>query len=122
VYPSPVRISPRPKKDEQRGSGKTGNRDDKSLLERVRKLELIVLNLGGSIPAEDSVDVGVHPPHEEASTEDSTEIAISQERSKSNQNEFAQVEQGLGKLLIKDRQSRYLSGEFWIGAHHVCNS
>lgn len=123
VYPNPIRTSPRPKKDDCRGTGNARDGGDKSLLERVRTLELMVVNLGGTVPAENSVGgLGTHPVVTEgtppkALTEDCVTV---QQSPKANYDEISQVEKGLGKLLVKDAQSRYLSEGFWVNVDDVC--
>ena len=79
----------------------------------------MVLNLGGSIAAENSVtDMGVQPPDERQV--DLTEDGINtSEKPKANQGEVTQIEKGLGKLLVKDAQSRYLSEGFWVSVDQV---
>jgi hypothetical protein len=123
VYPSPIRVSPRPKKDDSRSNWKTRDGSDKSLLDRVRKLEQMILKLGGSIPAEDSVaDMLVQPANEATPHEDHTEDSVTPQAPKNNHDDITHVEEGLGKLLVKDAQSRYLSEGFWISVDQVCTS
>jgi hypothetical protein len=123
VYPSPVRVSPRPKKDESRSTGKTRDGNDRSLLERVRKLELMVLNLGGSVPAEDSVtDLGVLTANEATPHEDRMEESVTAQAPNTDHDDVIQVEKGLGRLLVKDTQSRYLSEGFWVSVDRVSTS
>ena len=79
----------------------------------------MVIHLGGSLPVEDSVaDMGaqladdalIHRPEDDGTAAD---------KATADQDEITHVEKGIGKLLVKDAQSRYLSEGFWIGVDQV---
>ena len=83
----------------------------------------MVLNLGGNIPAEDSIaDLGIQPADQATLQEERTvDYLTAQDTPKANSDVVTQVEKGLGKLLVKDAQSRYLSEGFWVSVDQVCS-
>ena len=123
VYPNPIRVSPRPKKSDSRSTGKIGDGSETSLLERVRQLELIVLNLGGSIPVDDSMaDMTMQTTKQAKPHEDHREDSVARQASKVGHDDITHVEKGLGKLVVKDAKSRYLSEGFWVNVDQVGTS
>ena len=110
VYPSPIRVSPRPRRNE--AARNDHERPDRLLLDRLRKLEIMVQKLGGNIDADGSSANSGTPAEARAggsglrSPEDST-------------NDGTSSEKGVGRLVTKNNRSRYLSPAFWVGVDEV---
>jgi hypothetical protein len=117
VYPSPVRISPRPKRAESQRK----NRDepDKLLLERLRKLEIMVKNFGGSVTTEDSLTDFGTPTNVEL--DDTGGRDVRDDAKPRNSPCGADGEKGVGRLVVKSDRSRYMSIAFWASAGDVCD-
>lgn len=110
VYPSPIRVSPRPKRSQLLEQSNAG--PDRLLLERLKKLEIMVQRLGGTIDVDSSISSSGTPAEPQGG-------GFRSHSPEKSTNGGASSERGVGILATKDSRSRYLSSSFWVPAE-VC--
>ena len=93
TFPPPGRAPRKPRKPQ-----------DAELLKRLRRLESVVDSLGGQV--DDDGETHENDNHER-------NISTDGSPAKDNGERRVSLEFGLGRLMIKDGRSRYVSNEFW---------
>lgn len=118
VFPAPGRG---PRKPRKLGEGK-----DKELLERLRKLESVVKNMGAELPGEEAKDSNHEKAREVASpsaspvnsaeTVPAARDAEEEFQSKTRwveEQQRGRFENRFGRLVVNEGKSRYINNSFW---------
>lgn len=98
LYPPPGRAPRKPRRPQ-----------DAELLKRLRRLESVVDSLGAQVDDDGHVLESEHRPAERRST--ATDEIL--ESLTSGANRRTSLEHGVGKLMLKDGRSRYVTNEFY---------
>lgn len=99
VFPPPGRAPRKPRRPQ-----------DAELLKRLRRLESVVDSLGAQVDDEGSSHAADHNPDRS----NTIEGANLDDLSPTGPTRRTSLEYGLGRLLIKEGRSRYVSNDFWL--------